>query len=55
MTRGDEVTKKKKKKKKDFLEKCWHENSDMIIEKVEAVISKLGNNSAPSSEEKILT
>ena len=37
--------------KLDFKDMCGHENSDLYIEEIEAAISSLNNNSAPSREE----
>ena len=37
--------------KPDFKDMCRHENSDLYVEEIEAAISTLNNNSAPSPEE----
>ena len=39
--------------KPDFKDMCGHENSDLYVEEIEAAISNLNNNSAPSPEEGI--
>ena len=39
--------------KPDFHDKCGHENSDLHVEEIEAAISALSNNSAPSPEEQV--
>ena len=41
--------------KPDFKDMCGHENSDLYVEEIEAAISNLNNNSAPSPEEVSLT
>ena len=48
-----EIKQRERIPKTDFLNNCGHENSDLRIEEVEAAISQLSNNSAPSPEEKI--
>ena len=35
-------------RKPDFKDMCGHENSDLYVEEIEAAISSLNNNSAPS-------
>ena len=46
-----EIKERESVAKRDFLNNCGHENSDLRIEEVEAAISQLSNNSAPSREE----